>query len=93
MAKFSVPLQSDSWLKTDFALQGKHGFHLLEIGHRQDLGIDTYNQMVDVLNFFKYESMRLLKKYPLMVSKLAIWMRFKLIKRFIKKKSRVRLQG
>ena len=62
---------SESWLKTDFALQGKHGFHLLEIGHRQELGIDTYNQMVDVLNFFKYESMRLQKKYPLMVSKLA----------------------
>jgi len=62
---------SATWLKTDFALKGAHGYHLLEIGHTQELGIDTYNQMVDVLNYFKYESMRLQKKYPLMVSKLA----------------------
>lgn len=56
-----------SWQKTDFGLKGKHGFHLLEIGHTEDLGIDSFNQMVDTLNEFKYESMRLQTKYPSMV--------------------------
>ena len=56
-----------NWKKTDLGLKGKHGFHLLEIGHTEDLGIDSFNQMVDALNEFKYESIRLQKKYPSML--------------------------
>ena len=56
-----------SWQKTDLGLKGKHGFHLLEIGHTEDLGIDSFSQMVDALNEFKYESIRLQTKYPSMV--------------------------
>jgi hypothetical protein len=55
------------WQKTDFGLQGQHGFHLLEIGHTDALSVDCLTQLVDVLNEFKHESMRLRDKYPAMV--------------------------
>ncbi len=55
------------WRKTDFGLKGKHGFHLLEIGHTQELGIETFNAMADALNEFKFESIRLQEKYPAML--------------------------
>tara|TARA_B100001094_G_scaffold333119_1_gene408738 strand:+ start:1147 stop:1761 length:615 start_codon:yes stop_codon:yes gene_type:complete len=55
------------WMKTEFCVPGKHGMHLLEMGHTKSLSIDTYNAFIDALNTFKYESMRLQVKYPSMV--------------------------
>lgn len=56
-----------SWMKTDLCIQDEHGYHLLEIGHSKELGIDTIQQFEDTLDAFKHEAIRLQQKYPQMI--------------------------
>lgn len=53
-----------NWLKTDFCLEDKHGFHLLEVEHEAPLTIQQINPLFDCISYFKYENIRLQKHNP-----------------------------
>lgn len=53
-----------TWLKTDFCLEGKHGYHLLEVEHENPLTIDHINPIFDCISYFKYENIRFQQNHP-----------------------------
>jgi hypothetical protein len=55
---------SVNFLKTDICLEGKHGFHLLEIGHARPLTLFDMNPLFDCISQLKDENMRLQQHHP-----------------------------
>jgi hypothetical protein len=52
--------------KTDLCLEGRHGFHILEITHTKALQSHQLNRLFDLISLFKDESIRLAAYYPLL---------------------------
>jgi hypothetical protein len=53
------------FLKTDFCLEGQHGFHLLEVEHEQPLSLYETNPLFDAIGALKDECRRLQSSYPI----------------------------
>jgi hypothetical protein len=52
------------WIKTDFCVEGRHGYHLLEVEHKAPLSIVQVNPIFDSISHFKAESIRLQQYHP-----------------------------
>ena len=62
--KFMSDNLPKNWMKTDYCMQDETGFHLLEIGHHQDLGIEDIGAIEDEIGAFFDEADRLRQKHP-----------------------------
>lgn len=52
------------WLKTDFCVEGRHGYHVLEVEHKDPFTIVQINPIFDCISHFKAESIRLQQYNP-----------------------------
>lgn len=52
------------WLKTDLCVEGQHGYHILEVSHKQPLNLYQIEPLFDSIATFKDESMRLQNQAP-----------------------------